>query len=107
MTDPAAHGPIAGAEVTLYAVDKGVLSLTGYQMPNLLRTFYHPRPLDVQTGLTIPDLLSEDPEDMNFSERQGVRRQQGLPRRRRRRARDGATGCGKISWRAPIGTPRS
>ncbi len=71
VTDPAAHGPIAGAEVTLYAVDKGVLSLTGYKTPEPLRTFYRPRPLDVETGLTIPNLLSEDPEDMNFSSDKG------------------------------------
>ena len=71
VTDAVAHGPIAGAEVTLYAVDKGVLSLTGYKTPEPLRTFYRPRPLDVLTGLTIPNLLSEDPEDMNFSSDKG------------------------------------
>ncbi len=78
VTDPTAHGrPIAGAEVTLYAVDKGVLSLTGYKTPEPLRTFYRPRPLDVTTGLTIPNLLSEDPEDMNFSSDKGFAANKG------------------------------
>ena len=77
VTDPTAHGPVAGAEVTLYAVDKGVLSLTGYQMPEPVRTFYRPRPLDVRTGLTIPNLLSEDPADMNFSGDKGYASNKG------------------------------
>ena len=77
VTDPTAHGPIAGAEVTLYAVDKGVLSLTGYQTPQPARKFYRPRPLDVETGLTIPDLLSEDPADMNFTGDKGYAANKG------------------------------
>ena len=76
VTDEA-HRPTAGAEVTLYAVDKGVLSLTGYQVPNLLKTFYHPRPLEVLTGLTLPDLLSEDPDDLNFGEEKGYAANKG------------------------------
>ena len=77
VTDPVAHGPVAGAEVTLYAVDKGVLSLTGYKTPEPLRTFYRPRPLDVRTGLTIPNLLSEDPDDLNFSSDKGYAANKG------------------------------
>ncbi len=65
VTDEA-HRPAAGAEVTLYAVDKGVLSLTGYQLPGIWKSFYHDRPLDVRTGVTLPALLSEDPADMQF-----------------------------------------
>ena len=76
VTDEA-HRPAAGAEVTLYAVDKGVLSLTGYQMPDLLKTFYHPRPLDVLTGLTLPDLLSEDPADLDFDGEKGYAANKG------------------------------
>ena len=53
--------------MTLYAVDKGVLSLTGYQLPAIWKAFYHDRALDVRTGLTIPALLSEDPADMQFA----------------------------------------
>ena len=73
----AAHHPAAGAEVTLYAVDKGVLSLTGYALPEPLKAFYHPRPLEVTTGLTLPDLLSEDPDDLNFSGDKGYAANKG------------------------------
>ena len=38
------------AEVTLYAVDEGVLQLTGYQTPDLFQAFYGPRPLYVLTA---------------------------------------------------------
>ena len=70
VTDEA-HRPAPGAEVTLYAVDKGVLSLTGYQLPGIWKTFYHDRPLDVRTGVTLPALLSEDPADMQFAGEKG------------------------------------
>ena len=46
-------------------------------MPDPLRTFYHPRPLDVATGLTLPNLLSEDPADMNFSLEKGFASNKG------------------------------
>ena len=70
VTDEA-HRPAAGAEVTLYAVDKGVLSLTGYELPGIWKNFYHDRPLDVRTGVTLPALLSEDPADMQFAGEKG------------------------------------
>lgn len=35
------------SEVALYAVDEGVLSLTGYQTPDSMQVFYKPRPLGV------------------------------------------------------------
>jgi alpha-2-macroglobulin len=38
-----------GAEVTLYAVDEGVLSLVDYRTPDPLETFSSPRPLQVAT----------------------------------------------------------
>ena len=66
-----AHRPVPGAEVTLYAVDRGVLSLTGYELPNIWKTFYHDRPLDVRTGVTVTALLSEDPADMEFAGEKG------------------------------------
>jgi uncharacterized protein YfaS (alpha-2-macroglobulin family) len=58
--------PVRNAEVTLYAVDEGVLSLTGYQLPDLLTYFNQPRGLQVSTALTLPALLSEDPEERDF-----------------------------------------
>lgn len=59
--------PANGAEVTLYAVDEGVLSLMGYETPDPLAFFNRPRPLRVATGLTLPALMSEDPADRQFS----------------------------------------
>lgn len=58
--------PRAGAEVTLYAVDEGVLSLTGYTTPDPLKFFNQPLPLSVTTALTIPTLLREDPAAKSF-----------------------------------------
>ena len=57
---------MAKAEVTLYAVDEGVLSLMGYTTPDPLTFFNQERALAVNTGLTLPTLLSEDPEDRAF-----------------------------------------
>lgn len=58
--------PVKNAEVTLYAVDEGVLSLTGYTLPDPLTFFNQPRGLQVSTALTLPSLLSEDPEERDF-----------------------------------------
>ncbi|MGB8166302.1 MAG: MG2 domain-containing protein [Chthoniobacteraceae bacterium] len=58
--------PTVGAEVTLYAVDEGVLSLTGYETPDPLAFFNKPLPLTVSTSLTLPSLLREDPEEKQF-----------------------------------------
>ncbi len=58
--------PVRDAEVTLFAVDEGVLSLTGYETPDPLEFFNQPRALTVSTALTLPSLLSEDPENREF-----------------------------------------
>lgn len=65
VLDFAGH-PVANAEVTLYAVDEGVLSLMGYTTPDPLTYFNQERGLAVTTGLTLPTLLSEDPENRSF-----------------------------------------
>ena len=59
--------PVAGAEVVLYAVDEGVLSLTGYKTPDPLAFFHLPRRLGVQTSLTLPTLLREDLAEADFA----------------------------------------
>jgi len=59
--------PVSGAELTLYAVDEGVLSLTDYTTPDLYEFFYAKRALDVRTGLTLPQLLTEDPDERDFA----------------------------------------
>src|SRR2546423_3244414 len=58
--------PAADAEVVLYAVDEGVLSLTGYKTPDPLKFFNQRRRLGVQTSLTLPTLLKEDTDESDF-----------------------------------------
>jgi hypothetical protein len=43
-------GKPAASELTVYAVDEGVLSLTGYATPDPFAAFYGPRPLNVLTA---------------------------------------------------------
>jgi hypothetical protein len=43
-------GRPAPAELTVFAVDEGVLSLTGYATPDAFSEFYGPRPLNVLTA---------------------------------------------------------
>lgn len=43
-------GQPAPAELTVFAVDEGVLSLTGYDTPDIFSAFYGPRPLNVITA---------------------------------------------------------
>ncbi|MEY2488724.1 MAG: alpha-2-macroglobulin, partial [Verrucomicrobiota bacterium] len=57
----------ADSEVVLYAVDEGVLSLTGYKTPDPLAFFNQRRALGVQTYLTLPTLLKEDTEETDFA----------------------------------------
>ncbi len=59
--------PVADAEVTLYAVDEGVLSLAGFVLPNPHDCFYSQRPLSVQTSISLPNLLPENPDAARFS----------------------------------------
>ena len=65
VLDSSGH-PVANSEVTLYAVDEGVLSLMGYETPDPLAFFNQERALAVTTGLTLPTLLPEDPEQRTF-----------------------------------------
>ncbi len=55
------------AEVTLYAVDEGVLSLFDKEAPDPYAFFYGPRPLAVQTSISLPGLVAEDPDELRFS----------------------------------------
>ncbi|HSV63551.1 MAG TPA: alpha-2-macroglobulin family protein, partial [Chthoniobacterales bacterium] len=57
----------ADSEVIVYAVDEGVLSLTGYKTPDPLSFFNARRRLAVQTSLTLPTLLKEDTDESDFA----------------------------------------
>tara|TARA_R110002096_G_scaffold403766_3_gene601333 strand:+ start:33259 stop:38652 length:5394 start_codon:yes stop_codon:yes gene_type:complete len=59
--------PVANAEVALYAVDRGVLSLTGYEIPDPGSVFHSPYPLSVKTWHTLFDVMTENPEERNYS----------------------------------------
>jgi uncharacterized protein YfaS (alpha-2-macroglobulin family) len=58
--------PVDGAELALYAVDEGVLSLGAYTTPDPHSFFYEPRMLGVETGVSLPNLLAENPEQQKF-----------------------------------------
>jgi len=45
-------------ELCIAVVDKGVLNLTGYRLPNPFNFFYTDRPLDVKTVSTLNDVLA-------------------------------------------------
>ncbi len=57
---------VADAEVTFFAVDDGVLALTGYTRPAPGEMFYRPVPLVIRTGLSLYKLMPEDPADLTF-----------------------------------------
>lgn len=48
--DTSVRGKGAPADVTVMAVDEGVLALTGYKLPNLMDVFYSPASLSVGTA---------------------------------------------------------
>jgi uncharacterized protein YfaS (alpha-2-macroglobulin family) len=54
-----ADGKPASAEVTLYAVDEGVLNLTSYQTPDVFDEFYGPRPLLVAAADSRPLIIGQ------------------------------------------------
>ena len=58
--------PVRGAEVTLYAVDEGILDLTGYNAPNLHAFFHQPRSLRVSTSSSFPFMRTEDPSRVHY-----------------------------------------
>ncbi|MBU6301404.1 MAG: hypothetical protein KGS60_07620 [Verrucomicrobia bacterium] len=58
--------PVPGAEVTFYAVDEGVLSLTGYETPDPAHRFHEGYPLFVKTWHSLFNVLTEDPEQRPF-----------------------------------------
>lgn len=59
--------PVADAEVTFWAVDDGILALTGYERPEPHEIFHRPFSLSTATGLTLFGLLPEDPSDLTFA----------------------------------------
>lgn len=64
------NGKPKSAEVTFYAVDEGVLMLTGYRAPDPAKRFTEPRPLQVATVETRADLARIfEPQGLQGSEK--------------------------------------
>ncbi len=51
--------PVSGAEVTLYAVDEGVLSLMAYETPMPFEFFHASSPLGISNYTTLGDIIPE------------------------------------------------
>ena len=49
--------PVSNGAIVFFAVDDGVLALTGYERPDPNKTFFGSFPLKVQTGMTLDSLL--------------------------------------------------
>ena len=58
--------PVPGAEVTLFAVDEGILSLTDYRTPDPGRVFNEAFPLSVMMGQSLSRLFPENPLERDF-----------------------------------------
>lgn len=63
----AGGGAVAGAEVTLYAVDEAVLLMGGNPPPDLAGDLEEPMALGVRTTVSLARLLPEDPALRTFS----------------------------------------
>ena len=59
--------PVPKAEIALWAADDGILSLVNYQMPEVVGIFHYAQPLRVTTGISLMDLLSEDPAARDYT----------------------------------------
>ncbi|HEY9427647.1 MAG TPA: alpha-2-macroglobulin family protein [Gemmatimonadaceae bacterium] len=57
-----ADGRGVRSELTLWAVDQGVLALTGFTTPDLLERIYQPRALGTGLWSTLPSILTAHPE---------------------------------------------
>ena len=57
----ARDGTPAASEVTLWAMDYGLLSLTDYTTPDVLKAIYVPKALQVMTGDNRQRLMSRRP----------------------------------------------
>ncbi|MFD0895498.1 hypothetical protein KBB96_19815 [Luteolibacter ambystomatis] len=58
--------PAPGAEVTLYAEDEGTLAVMGYENPDPMAFFHDPRELGVNSGTSLDNFISENPDNQSF-----------------------------------------
>ncbi|HEX5724713.1 MAG TPA: MG2 domain-containing protein, partial [Longimicrobiaceae bacterium] len=69
VRDRAGRGQVS--EVTLWAVDEGVLSLTGYETPDPLDLIYRPRGLGMRLGSNLVAVAPQVPEGQKGSRNPG------------------------------------
>ncbi len=107
--------PVPGAELALWAVDEGILSLMPWEVPDANSVFHRDSPLGVRTGISLQRLLPEDPEKRRFENKGivigggGEGEEAGLPMRRDFKPtaywhgalRTGAQGTVTVSFAAP------
>lgn len=58
---------VPNAEVALWAVDEGVLTLVPWEAPDAWQYFHRDCPLFVRTGTTLSALMPEDPDERTFT----------------------------------------
>ena len=58
--------PVAGAELTFYAVDEGTLAVMGYANPDPLSHFHRPRALRITNGTSLGNFIPESLEERFF-----------------------------------------
>ncbi len=58
--------PVAGVDLTLYAVDESFLMMTGTGLPDATACFERPHHCEVETGISLPDLISENSDLRGF-----------------------------------------
>jgi uncharacterized protein YfaS (alpha-2-macroglobulin family) len=87
LVKDATGAAVPDAEITLYAVDEGVLSLTGFTRPDPFAFFYTTQPLAIQSASSLQALLPEDPQQLTFSNKGylvgGMGGEDGTPRVRK------------------------
>jgi alpha-2-macroglobulin len=66
------RGAPAASEVTLWAMDRGLLSLTNYTTPDVLKAIYEPKALQVNTGDNRHLLMRRRPLDVSSGVAGGV-----------------------------------
>lgn len=59
--------PVPNAELALWAVDEGVLSLMPWELPDPYATFHRDSVLFVRSGISLRRLLAENPKELDFA----------------------------------------
>lgn len=58
---------LPNTELAFWAVDEGILSLMPWEAPNAMETFHYDQSLFVHTGISLVDLMKENPKELDFA----------------------------------------